>query len=66
VKFDPKITSTIYKKTGDGSDIKDIDGEILKSILTIKDDNTNKPPIEIFKSENPLNYRKNKLVHLKR
>ena len=52
MKFDPKITST-DKKTGDGSDNKDIDEEILKSILTIKDDNTNKPPIEIFKSEKP-------------
>ena len=45
MKFDPKITST-DKKTGDRSDNKDNDEE-LKSNCTVKDDNTNDPPIEV-------------------
>ena len=47
MKFDHQTTST-EKKTGDESDKKDDDEEMLKFILNSKQDNIKNPPIEIF------------------
>ena len=59
MQFDPQITST-EKKTGDESDKKDNDEEMLKFILNSKQDNIKNPPIEIF-LEDPRSQLKSEL-----